>query len=504
MKLPRKYSSCEFVPAILLLLILPALAIASWTRPLDHDEQQFVASGALLARYHLLPYVDYPYFHLPNLVFIFAGLFLTNGFLLLTARSFNVVCAWLLLLLFFALFSRRFRILGDSRWVVACGFVLVLAVNPLFRYTAGLAWNHDLPILVSVAALALLLQREKTKRSGFCTWLAGGLLGLAVGTRLSFLPLALPFVIIAGWRGGFRCILLFLAGFAVACLPALILMATGPRRFLFDTFVYNGPVNLAYRQSLIPSKITLKSKELFAFKQAFTVPSNGLLCFAFALYNVWPLFRTRSAKALCAESKAILLLLPFLFLGAWMPTPSYRQYYYSLVPFLFWGVAAQLAHTWTMESSRPLLFAALAATFAVGVFESIPDMRSDHYLASARHWPAFAVHHQGVAITDITGEGPVLTLCPIYPLEGGAAIYKEFATGPFAWRTAPFVAEEDKDRALIVDADDLIPYLSHAPPRAVLTGFEDQTLEHPLVAYAQSNGYKPVKLIGLQVAWIKQ
>jgi hypothetical protein len=42
---------------------------------LNHDEHQFVAPSVLLLREGLLPYRDYPFFHTPNLVFVFAPLF---------------------------------------------------------------------------------------------------------------------------------------------------------------------------------------------------------------------------------------------------------------------------------------------------------------------------------------------------------------------------------------------------------------------------------------------
>ena len=41
----------------------------------EHDENQFVASAYLFSTDWLLPYVDYPYFHMPNLIFIYAVLF---------------------------------------------------------------------------------------------------------------------------------------------------------------------------------------------------------------------------------------------------------------------------------------------------------------------------------------------------------------------------------------------------------------------------------------------
>jgi hypothetical protein len=42
----------------------------------------------------------------------------------------------------------------------------------------------------------------------------------------------------------------------------------------------------------------------------------------------------------------------------------------------------------------------------------------------------------------------VLTLAPLYALEGGAAIYPAFATGPFAWRVAPLLDPQNDARPL--------------------------------------------------------
>jgi hypothetical protein len=49
--------------AVVFLLALTAMMItANLQKPLDHDEQMYIGSGALLERRSLLPYRDYPYF----------------------------------------------------------------------------------------------------------------------------------------------------------------------------------------------------------------------------------------------------------------------------------------------------------------------------------------------------------------------------------------------------------------------------------------------------------
>src|SRR5690349_6190270 len=62
-------ASAVYFPLLLILLGL------SLCKRLDHDEHQFIASATLLARRGLLPYRDYPYFHMPHMVFIYAALF---------------------------------------------------------------------------------------------------------------------------------------------------------------------------------------------------------------------------------------------------------------------------------------------------------------------------------------------------------------------------------------------------------------------------------------------
>jgi hypothetical protein len=51
--------------AVIILGAMLVLAGTALPRELDHDEHQFVASGVLLTRSGLLPYIDYPTFTYP-------------------------------------------------------------------------------------------------------------------------------------------------------------------------------------------------------------------------------------------------------------------------------------------------------------------------------------------------------------------------------------------------------------------------------------------------------
>src|SRR3954470_24851422 len=60
--------------ALLTSLVGALLFLYAMDRDLNHDEHQFIAPGVLISREGLLPYRDFPMFHLPNLAFIYAGL----------------------------------------------------------------------------------------------------------------------------------------------------------------------------------------------------------------------------------------------------------------------------------------------------------------------------------------------------------------------------------------------------------------------------------------------
>ena len=170
-------------------------------RPLIHDEHQFVAPAALLVEEGWLPYLDLPHFHMPYLVFAYGGLFLASDHLLMTARLLSVACAWLTLVLIFA---AGWRVLGNvppwRRLGLALGGVALLIFNPLFVQASGMAWNHDLPVLLTVGALLAMARGLRRSTAGAELLLAGLLLSLAAGVRLSFATLAAPFLILAVLR----------------------------------------------------------------------------------------------------------------------------------------------------------------------------------------------------------------------------------------------------------------------------------------------------------------
>ncbi len=497
----QSYLAVGIIGAPVLLVIL-LLFVRAMARPLNHDEHQFIAPAALLLRNGLLPYRDYPVFHTPDLVFVFAGIFALTSHLLLAARGFNAFCAALLLLLVFFVAARAFRHLGERRWLVALGFFLVLGLNRGFDFTAGRAWNHDLAVLASVAAFLAFLRAPHSSRPMIWIAVCGGLVGLSLGTRLSFAPLIVPFALgtllfpIPG-RSRLLCLTSYGVGLALALLPMGLLFLQAPSQFLFDNFTYNGAINRLYRENTVPREIAFLNKLSFPFQEVLKSPSDLAIVAGFGYFALRPWWRSgwRRYQANPAVT-LLLLLLPFLFIGSWAPTPSYRQYYYPFVPFLLLGNIHGMARERTFRVGW-----LLAAVAAESLVQTLLAMPPESVTLHPSKWPVFAAHEEGLKIKRFAPQGRLLTLGPILPLEGGADIYRDFASGPFAWRTATFLDAQQRARYGLVAPTDLEAFLQQKPPAGILTGTEHGKLEQPLKDYARAHHYLPRRINERHIFW---
>ncbi len=124
------------------------------------------------------------------------------------------------------------------------------------------------------------------------------------------------------------------------------------------------------------------------------------------------------------------------------------------------------------------------------------------HLPAAFHpnwWVPLEVHDSGVRLRHQLASagappGPVLTLAPIIPLEGGLNIYEQFATGPFAFRAAPMVPQSERPALHLIDEHDLSQLLEDRPPMVVLFNVEEREEEMPMLE-AVPNGCLMVRLV---------
>jgi hypothetical protein len=74
----------------------------------------------------------------------------------------------------------------------------------------------------------------------------------------------------------------------------------------------------------------------------------------------------------------------------------------------------------------------------------------------------------------------ILTLAPLYALEGRCDIYPQLASSPFVYRVADLMTASDLETVKAVGPKTLKTLLEDSPPSAVILGVEFEFLEAPL------------------------
>lgn len=480
------------------MVVLVALFARAMTREPDGDEDQFVAPPAALAQDGWLPYVDYPYFHMPNLVFLQAGLTGWAPYKLLASRCVSAVCGTATVFLLFYLAWRALDNYPENRrWRLAGGLVLIFACSRMFTYTTGLAWNHDTAMLCLLAAFVF---HDTGMHRGRLTYLAvaGFLVGMAIGIRLAFAFSFLPFVasLLAG-----QCTLtrrqrlaaLGLAAFS-ACLalaPAFILFARAPDNFMFGNI---GFANWSTRwyQLHDPRATTLPGKVFYLLKYFVLDPGNLFLLAAWlvALF----LLRQQQIRVTSMGRKALFCagMVTCLLPGTLGPTPLFYQYTYLLLPFMVLGIVFAIAafppeYSATFRWQRSILVATLIVA-GVGLPRWYWKVV---YLPFPDRWETVIHHRRGIWLREnVAAKGPVLTSQPGLAAEAGLEIYPEHVTGCHAFRVGPLLDEKLRQRYRLQQADDWERLFADRPPSLVV--FTRSHFHEKLARVAEKHGYSPL------------
>ncbi len=484
---------------------------ASLARQVFRDEHQFIASAVVWGRQDAWPYLDFPYFHVPYLIPVYWLLFSQGPNLLEGARIMNAVAGGLAggALFFAALreFSRR-----GTPWLgllLATGLACLYWGSPLFRFTSGLAWNHDISILL--ALLAFLIHWRVGREGLAAGWLAasGALLGLAACVRLTMAPLGLPFLLLVlcsgePWRVRLRGCLFFLGGGLAACLPLLIILASHPEATWFGNLEYPG-LHSAYKGG-----VSLGDKLVFLWRAIILPPAfagglSGLLKVPVTLLTLlltlpglalaWRGGDQRLRRIMFALGCSLLALAASL-----APNPPFPQYFLAPVPFLLLA----LIPAWTILDDRLGSWRAWRVAGAVGAMAAVWfGLLTPGQPPCLDEIPTPELFHQlGLALANqLPDPGcKVLSLTPIPILEGGAAIYPELVSEPFCWRITYLVSPERRPRLHILGPEELSGL--SPPPAAILTGYESEKYEAPLEEYARSLGYQARALPGGGRLWL--
>ena len=308
--------------------------------------------------------------------------------------------------------------------------------------------------------------------------------------------------LVLSWRARTSWIaaLVFGVGALLGALPALSMLWIAPQNFIFGNFTYAWLNTEYYRQAATAGAgMSLVGKAATILEYVALQPGNLLLALL-ALFELWRVRASLSVRA-APELIFLLLLAPFFLVGALAPTPIQPQYIYLFFPLFALIFLAALAHD--QKPGYGAGFVAVAAVVSV-VLAGPRYVEGAQIVFDPSEWLPLKVHARGEYLADLVGHRQVLTLAPIYPLEGDAPIYPELVTGPLGWRVAPLLPADERRQVGLVASQDLEAVLATHPPRGVLTGLHDDDIgvEDPLVTYAQTRGFVPIALPEEGTLWV--
>lgn len=505
-----------FYLAILVLLISRTVSAN-----ISHDENQFIAPGQLLAYDGMLPYVDYPYTHMPYAIPLYALSAWLWDYDLLAGRLLSTI-TWLGCLLLMVAISRDLRrdpgmrAGGSPAWVqLLWEFALVYAFvhHVAMHFVLRAALNHSLAAFFSLLGAWIYVRGTRGQAlTGRAAFLSGVFLAAAGLTRFNFaslLPVLLVCWLIYGLREGGNSALApvarYLGGALAASLPALLLAASASRQFYYGNLVYIRLNTIYYERQLHEIGMDLASK-LGGFLSLTWAQPLDLLLYGVLLYTGLACL----VQVVRREPEADLARLGLagcaavLWMSAFAPTPALLHYLAAGLPFLFILVAAfsiRAPRHQTVARAAGALAVLAAAALSLKLEDPLRALRA---LAEPSEWPPYQMHEVALEVREYVPSGRVLALQSMIPLEAGLDAYGFTATGPFSWRTSLLLTPERRQEYGVTSPEELPLLLDATPPSAILVGFEAANagfergdmggLETPLADYGEAHGYTAVAL----------
>ncbi len=478
---------------VIIMLVVLSLAIFanSMTKLLARDEQFYCTAGVLLAQGKMI-YRDFSYpSQMPYHPLLCAALFriLNTTHYLFVARILSSLCDILVVVSIVAIYRRIFSYFPVSAMLLGLASAVLYVFNPFVDYANGFAWNNDVVVLCVLLSFWLFISIDFKKKSEY--WriaFIGALLTLATGMRITTgLVQSLFFIVLLAQpaesiKQRFKNILPFLFASAVVLIWPVWLIAQAPRAFFLNLF----------RISMLNSQWVHQTGLFFTkFDMIFTaVTTPG--CIVLVLIAVYLCvvlaWKRRRLKISNTPHLLLAVLLVFIFfvIALIMPT-MWQQHLAMPVPFIIISFAYPLLYLRKLDSNAGsdrhfgMTFAVMAAFVFVSIASHTIVLQRIPRLLKPQTWTPIRLHRISEDIAENTKSPKlILTLAPLYALEGGSQIYPQFSAGPFVYRIADYLSPADRRAANVVGPETLKELLEESPPSAVILGVEPKLLEVPL------------------------
>lgn len=492
---PKVTNTFVFLVIVALLLVIFA---NSMTKPLGRDEQMYCTAGVLLAQGKMI-YRDFSYpSQMPYHPLLCAALFriLNITHFLLVGRILSCLCDILVAVCIVGIYWRIFCSFPISAMLLGTSAAVLYVFNPFIDYTNGFAWNNDVVILCVVLSFWLFISIDFKKKSKY--WriaVIAALLTLATCMRITVALVQLLFFVVLltqpadSIKQKFKTILPFLIAAAVVVVWPVWTIALAPREFFLNLFrisILNS--EWVHRTGMFHNKLDI----VFRF-----LTTRG--CFVLILIAIYLCltiaWKRRKLTISNAANLLLAVLLAFVFftIALIMPT-TWKQHLAMPVPFIVISFAFPLLYLRKLNSDTSpnkhfKLARALVVACAVAAAASHPlALHRVPKLFDLQSWTPICLHRISQDIAEKTKSPKlILTLAPLYALEGGCDIYTEFSSGPFVYRVADYLSPSDRRLTHTVGPGNLKELIEKSPPSAMILGVEPKFLEVPLFRRVKPN-----------------
>ena len=480
---------------VVLLLVVLSLAVVANTmfKPVGRDEQMYCTGAVMMAQGKMI-YRDFSYaaqmpYH-PLLCATLYKVFNTTHYLLV-GRILSCVCDILVMLSIVGIYRYVFRSYKVSGLILGFGAVVLYVFNPLVDYANGYAWNHDAVIFCVVLSFWLFISTDFQQKSKYWrTAVIGALLTLAACMRVTTILAELLFLVLllsvpaGSVKERFKTALPFLLAGAVVLIWPVWVIAQAPRAFYLNLV----KIPMLYGQWL--HEIGMVHNKFGLTLTCLTTPGYFALLMIAIYLGLSVFFLCRSLKIASRINLLLAALLPAVFfIIALIPPTMWRQYLAVPVPFLVIGFAFPLSYLRSCAGKAGINvhFKIAAALMAVSSLIAVLSYPFVLYRAPValvpESWVPIEIHKISEEIAgklETRDSKLVLTLGPLYALEGGCDIYTELSAGAIIYRIADSLPAEDRRITHTAGPQTILESIEKNPPSAVVLGVEMGRLEETI------------------------
>ncbi len=468
--------------AVFILFILSlAILSNSMSKTVGRDEQMYCTGGYLLSQGKMI-YRDFSYIaQMPYHPLLLAEVFKLTGthYYLLAGRLISTICDILVMICIFGIFRYLFKSSIVTGTLLGLAGAVIYVFNPLVDYANGYAWNHDVVILCVMLSLWLFLSIDFKQKPSFLRVAAiGALLTFASCMRITTFMVELLFFVIllfastGSFKQKLKTALPFIAASFLVLIWPVWIIRNEPKAFYLNLFkipALNG--KWLYDIGMVFNKVDLTFSSL-------TMPGYLFLLVLIIFINII-VFR----NILKIEDKLKFLLSSLLpvvfFIIAFIPVTMWQQYLAVPVPFIIASLAIPFSY---LRSTAKFLkyYKVSIILFIICVIVSVAANSIVLYRIPVSLFPEMWIPIQLHKIAkDIAHEmpdkGPVLTLAPLFAIEGNCEIYSEFSCGSFVYRIADFLSADELKITNTISPAKLPELISTKPPAAIITNVEEMT-----------------------------